>query len=141
MRFSTKGRYALRMMLDLAAQPSQNYIPLRDISQRQQISMKYLEQIVMLLGKAHMVESIRGAAGGYRLTRPASQYTCGDILRTTEGNLAPIPCLQKAVNDCTRQKDCATLPFWVGLQKVMDRYWDSVTLEDLVSQQQQPQAE
>ncbi len=132
MKISTKGRYALRLMIDLAKQNADSYIPLRDISQRQGISAKYLEQIVVQLSRAGFVQATRGAQGGYRLTKPASQYTVGAILRITEGSLAPVSCLVSAQNNCDRAGQCATLSFWRGLYDVINNYVDSTTLADLL---------
>lgn len=134
MKISTKGRYALRTMLDLAMHDKGTLIPLKDISMRQGITIKYLEQVMTLLSKAGYVRSVRGAGGGYRLAREASDYTAGDILRVAEGNLAPVACLEDDVNQCARASECLTLGFWEGLAHVINEYVDSVTLEDLVNQ-------
>ena len=115
MKISTKGRYALRLMIDLAQHDAGGYIPLRDISKRQQISAKYLEQIVVQLSRAGFVISTRGAQGGYQLARHPSEYTVGDILRITEGSLAPVACLEHEPVDCSRVDECITLSFWRGL--------------------------
>lgn len=132
MKISTRGRYALRIMLDLAANDSGGYISLKDIAARQGITVKYLEQIMIALRKAGYLKSSRGSGGGYRLARPASDYTVGDILRTTEGNLSPINCLEDDMNMCPRSMACPTLRFWAGLDRVIGEYVDSVTLEDLL---------
>ncbi len=136
MKISTKGRYALRLMIDLAQHDAGGYIPLRDISKRQEISAKYLEQIVVQLSRAGFVRSIRGAQGGYQLSRPPAEYTVGDILRITEGSLAPVACLEHEPIECGRAADCITLDFWRGLYKAINDYVDSVTLEDLITQGQ-----
>ena len=133
MKISTKGRYALRLMIDLAQHDAAGYIPLRDISRRQEISAKYLEQIVVQLSRAGLVTSTRGAQGGYQLARHPSEYTVGEILRITEGSLAPVACLEHDPVECARAEDCMTLDFWRGLYDAVNRYVDSVTLEDLVS--------
>ncbi len=133
MKISTKGRYALRMMIDLAKNDTEDYIALRDVSGREQISSKYLEQIVTLLSRAGFLKSVRGAQGGYRLARRPEEYTVGEILRVTEGNLFPVSCLENDPIGCERAGCCATLPFWQGLQKVIDSYVDSVTLADLLT--------
>ena len=133
MKISTKGRYALRLMIDLAQHDAAGYIPLRDISKRQEISAKYLEQIVVQLSRAGFVTSARGAQGGYQLARHPSEYTVGEILRITEGSLAPVACLEHDPVECARAEDCITLDFWRGLYDAVNRYVDSVTLEDLVS--------
>ena len=131
MKFSTRGRYALRLMVDLAQQDPGDNITLRDISVRQGISVKYLEQIVTPLSRAGLLKSIRGAQGGYRLARPAESYTAGEILRAIEGSLAPVACLDDAVNQCPRCDSCATVAFWEGLSRVIGEYVDSVRLDQL----------
>lgn len=131
MKISTKGRYALRIMIDLAEHDSGEYIRLKDISERQGITLKYMEQIMPLLIRAGYVKSYRGNNGGYRLSRKPKDYTAGEILKTTEGSLAPIACLEHTPNQCGRCGECMTLSFWEGLQKVVDEYVESVTLEDL----------
>ena len=133
MKISTKGRYALRLMIDLAQHDAGGYIPLRDISRRQEILAKYLEQIVVQLSRAGFVTSTRGAQGGYQLARHPSEYTVGDILRITEGSLAPVACLEHEPIDCARANECITLDFWRGLYDVINQYVDSVTLDELVS--------
>ncbi len=132
MKVSTKGRYALRTMLDLAMHDRGALIPLKDISARQGITVKYLEQVMTLLSRAGYVRSVRGAGGGYRLSREPSEYTAGDILRVAEGSLAPVACLEDSVNQCPRASECPTLEFWEGLSDVVNQYVDSITLEDLV---------
>ena len=134
MKISTKGRYALRMMLDLAVHDTGEYISLKDISERQDITVKYLEQIITGLSRAGLVKAGRGSQGGYRLTRKPCEYTAGEILRAMEGSLAPIPCLDGEENLCPNSGSCFTLPFWSGLGKVIDQYVDSITLEDLYQQ-------
>ena len=133
MKISTKGRYALRLMIDLAQHDAGGYIPLRDISRRQEISAKYLEQIVVQLSRAGVVTSTRGAQGGSQLARLPSEYTVGDILRITEGSLAPVACLEHEPIDCARANECITLDFWRGLYDAINQYVDSVTLEELVN--------
>ncbi|MDD2268892.1 MAG: Rrf2 family transcriptional regulator [Eubacteriales bacterium] len=136
MKFSTKGRYALRLMLDLAANDKGNYITLKEISQRQEISMKYLEQIIASLIKDDFLQSTRGAYGGYRLTRSPSDYTVGEILRATEGCLAPVICLEDEDIDCAHKKNgCATRELWQGLYDVMNEYLDNYTLKMLLDKQ------
>lgn len=132
MMISTKGRYALRVMIDLAQNDRGEYISLKDVAQRQGISMKYLEMIVSLLHKGHMVESQRGKAGGYRLIREPSKYTVEEILKLTEGTLAPVNCLESDTNSCERAKNCITLPLWKKLDDVIGNYLNSVTLQDLL---------
>lgn len=118
-------------MVDLTLHANGDFIALKDISERQNISVKYLEQIVSVLGKAGMLKSVRGPQGGYKLAKDPSEYTAGDILRITEGNLAPIPCLENEENDCDRISQCATLDFWKGLYDTVNSYVDGVTLQDL----------
>ena len=137
MMISTKGRYALRVMVDIAENQRDGYIPLKEIAYRQDISEKYLEAIVKGLVKERYLTGLRGKSGGYRLTRAPEDYTVGAILRITEGSLAPVACLEQEVNTCPRQAECATLPFWQGLYKVITEYVDSVTLEDLLEQQRE----
>ena len=131
MKISTKGRYALRLMLDLALNNSGKPVRIRDVSERQNISDKYLEQIISVLNKARFVRSIRGPQGGYLLTRSPEEYTAGDILRATEGSLAPVNCLQE-LNGCPRRDECSALPFWIGLRDTINQYVDGVTLNDLI---------
>lgn len=133
MMISTKGRYALRVMLDLALQPAGEYISLKSISQRQAVSMKYMEAIVATLNKAGMVESLRGKKGGYRLTRKPREYTVGEILKLTEGSLAPVTCLD-CENPCQRAESCITRPMWLELDKLIDDYLESKTLADLLGE-------
>lgn len=132
MKISTKGRYALRIMADLALHDNGEYIRLKDISERQDVTLKYMEQIMPLLTKAGYVKSYRGNNGGYMLARKPEEYTAGDILRTTEGSLAPIACIEDDPNRCPRKDKCTTLPFWEGMWKVINDYVDSVTLADLI---------
>ena len=138
MKISTKGRYALRLMIDLAQHDAGGYIPLRDISRRQEISAKYLEQIVVQLSRAGFVTSTRGAQGGYRLARPAAQITSGEILRAVEGELTAIPCLASAV-DCPHRGQCHTLDFWSGLNDLINKYVDGITLEQLRTMPEVPE--
>ena len=132
MKISTKGRYALRIMTDLAIHDNGEYIRLKDISERQNVTLKYMEQIMPLLTRAGYVKSYRGNNGGYMLARKPEEYTAGEILRTTEGSLAPIACIEDTPNRCPRKDKCTTLPFWEGMWKVINDYVDSVTLADLI---------
>lgn len=132
MKISTKGRYALRMLLDLAMHQEDGYVALKDIADRQNISKKYLEQIVLLLNKSGMLKTNRGYQGGYKLAKPAKEYTVGDILRITEGSLAPVSCLEYETNDCPRAARCMTLYIWEGLYKTVEQYLDSITLQDII---------
>lgn len=131
MRVSTKGRYALRMMLDLARHQEEGYLSLGEIAARQGISKKYLEQIVPILGHADFLLTSRGFQGGYRLARPASDYTVKEILRLTEGSLSPVACASDSPVACERSEACLTLPLWQGLNKVIDDYLSGITLQDL----------
>lgn len=135
MKISTKGRYALRLMLDLAMNNTGAPVRIKDIAARQEISDKYLEQIISILNKAGYVKSIRGPQGGYRLTREPEQYTVGMILRLTEGSLAPVPCLDDEVNNCPRQDECVTLRLWHMLDDAVSNVVDKVLLSDLVEWQ------
>lgn len=134
MLVSTKGRYALRVMLELAQSQPDAYMPLPLIAQRQGISEKYLESIIAILSKAGLVEGLRGKGGGYRLTRSSAKYSVGEILRLTEGSLAPVTCLEGAENPCPRAGECTTLPMWQKLDDLINTYLDSVSLSDLLSQ-------
>lgn len=133
MMISTKGRYALRVMIDLAQNGNENYVSLKDVAQRQGISMKYLEMIVSNLNKGHLVKSLRGKSGGYKLTKAPAEYTIGEILKSTEGSLAPVMCLEENADICERAGNCITLPLWQKLDNVINDYLDSVTLEDLIN--------
>ncbi|HJD36179.1 MAG TPA: Rrf2 family transcriptional regulator [Candidatus Blautia ornithocaccae] len=137
MKISTKGRYALRLMLDIAAHDSGEPVRIKEIASRQEISAKYLEQIVAILSKAGYVKSIRGPQGGYRLTRKPEEYSLGDILRLTEGSLAPVECLEGETNQCPRAGDCITLLFWKKLDKAIREVTEGYTLEDLLTWQNQ----
>ncbi len=132
MKISTKGRYALRIMADLAINDNGEYIRLKDISERQSIALKYMEQIMPLLTKAGYVRSYRGNNGGYMLTRKPEEYTVGEILRTTEGNLSPISCIEDSPNRCPHKEKCTTILFWEGFNKIINEYVDSFTLKDLI---------
>ena len=129
---STRGRYALRVMIDIAEHPNETYIPLKSIAARQGISEKYLEQIIAVLNKAGYVKSVRGAQGGYRIAKDPADYTVGMILRLTEGSLAPVACLENDAPPCERVGECRTLPLWQGLSKVIADYLDNITLQDIL---------
>ena len=137
MKISTKGRYALRMLLDLAEHQNDGYIALKDIAQRQNISKKYLEQIVPVLNKSNVLRTNRGFQGGYRLVKSPENYTDGEILRLTEGNLAPVTCLEHSPIECERSSECMTLPVWQGLYRVITEYLDGITLQDILDQQKE----
>ncbi len=132
MKISTKGRYSLRMLLDLAEHKDEGYISLKDISERQNISKKYLEQIVTLLSRPGLLRTNRGNKGGYMLAKEPNQYTVGEILRITEGGLAPVSCLEDDPNRCERSGYCKTLFIWQGLKNVIDEYLDSITLQTIL---------
>ncbi len=135
MKISTKGRYALRMLLDLAEHQNEGYIALKDIAERQNISKKYLEQIVAIFNRSDILKTNRGYQGGYMLAKSPDKYTVGMILRLTEGSLAPVACLDQEPNECERSTECATLPVWEGLYKVITEYLDGITLQDIIDQQ------
>lgn len=132
MKISTKGRYALRMMLDLAMHKNEGYIALKDIAERQNVSKKYLEQIVPLMNKSGFLRTNRGYQGGYMLAKSADEYTVGDILRVTEGSIAPVSCLDYEPIECSRADECMTLDVWKGLYKVITQYLDGITLQDII---------
>lgn len=132
MKISTKGRYAIRLMLDIAMNSDGQNVSLKDVSTRQNISLKYLEQIVNMLSKAGYLKSQRGSQGGYRMMKSPDKYTVGDILRVTEGSLAPVSCLESEVNECDRYGTCSTIKMWEGLYKAITDYLDSVTISDLI---------
>ena len=133
MMISTKGRYALRVMVDLAEHQSEGYIPLKEIAQRQEISEKYLENILKVLVKARFLTGLRGKGGGYRLSRPPESYTVGSILRLTEGCLAPVACLEAGADACPRTAVCRTLPMWQKLDALIEEFFDGITIADLMA--------
>ena len=137
MLISTKGRYALRMLVDLAEHQNDGYVALKDIAKRQGISKKYLEQIVPLLNKSDILRTNRGFNGGYRLAKSPDKYTVGDILRITEGSLSPVACLENDPIQCQRSSQCVTLPVWKGLYRVINEYLDGITLQDMLDQQRE----
>ena len=132
MLISTKGRYALRVMIDLAEHQADGFIPLKVIADRQEISEKYLESIIKLLVKAKLLNGLRGKGGGYQLTKAPEQYTVGSILRMTEDSIAPVSCLEPDAAACPRAAECPTLSLWQGLDKVINDYLDNITLADLM---------
>lgn len=137
MKISTKGRYALRMLLDLAEHQEDGYIALKDIAERQNISKKYLEQIVPIFNRFDILKTNRGYQGGYMLAKSPEKYTVGMILRLTEGSLSPVPCVEQDPIECDRSGDCPTLPVWKGLYKVISEYLDGITLQDILDQQRE----
>ena len=132
MMISSKGRYALRVMLDMAQQKDDGFIRLSDVAQRQEISRKYLESIMTALSKSGLVESALGKSGGYRLARAPADYPVGEILRAAEGELAPVACLAREGHKCDRVSFCYTLPFWKGLEDQINAYVNSFSLQDLL---------
>ena len=137
MKISTKGRYALRMLLDLAEHQDKGYIALKDIAERQHISKKYLEQIVPIFNRVNYLKTNRGYQGGYMLAKNPDQYTVGAILRLTEGTLSPVPCVEEDPITCDRSANCPTLPVWRGLYHVINEYLDGITLQDILDQQRE----
>ncbi|MDR1159896.1 MAG: Rrf2 family transcriptional regulator [Syntrophomonadaceae bacterium] len=136
MKISTKGRYSLRMLVDLAEHKDNGYIALKDIAERQGISKKYLEQIVTLLNRSDILRTNRGYQGGYMLAQAPSQYTVGQILRVTEGGIYPVTCLEDNPNQCERSGQCKTLAIWQGLSNVIAEYLDGITLQDILDNYQ-----
>lgn len=137
MKISTKGRYAVRMLLDLAEHQQDGYVALKEIAKRQEISKKYLEQIVPILNKSGLLQTNRGSQGGYRLSKKPEQYTVGEILRLTEGSLAPVACLDQPENLCHRSASCATLFVWQGLYRTIEEYLNGITLQDIIDRQKE----
>ncbi|MBR5280347.1 MAG: Rrf2 family transcriptional regulator [Clostridia bacterium] len=133
MMISTKGRYLLRVMLDLAERNADHYVPMKEIAEHQGLSLKYLERIMPVLTKHGLVEGIHGKGGGYRLTRPTNQYSVGEILRLAEGELAPIACPECGGEHCKRAKECLTLPMWLQFNQLVNDYFDGITLADLLA--------
>jgi len=129
---STKGRYALRVMIDLAEQHTDERVPLKEIAERQGISQKYIEAIMTLLSKNHFVDAVHGKGGGYQLNKNPEEYKVGDILRLTEGSLSPVACLEKGAEVCPRKADCRTLPLWTKLDELVEGYLDSISIADLM---------
>lgn len=130
---STKGRYAIRVMLDLAANSDGNYIPMKEVAQRQDVSLKYLEKIMPLLVGAKLIEGVHGKGGGYKLTREPREYVIGDILKLTEGTLAPVACLECDAVECEKKELCLTLPMWSKLNDLITEFFDGITLDDLLN--------
>ena len=132
MMISTKGRYALRIMTELAAAEGEDLVPLRDVARKQEISEKYMEAIIKSLVKAGLVIGLRGKGGGYRLTKEPGEYTLGEILRLTEGSLAPVACVEESFGECSRRETCLSRPVWQKLDTLINDYLDGITLEDLI---------
>lgn len=132
MMISTRGRYCLRVMIDLAEHQGEGYIRMKEVAERQGISLKYLEKILPVLAKNNIVDGIQGKGGGYRLTRKPEEYTLSEILRLTEGSLTPVACLECGAAPCNRASECRTLPIWAELDQRINDYLDSVTVADLL---------
>ncbi len=132
MMISTRGRYALRVLIDLAENNQGKYIPMKDVAQRQEISLKYLERIMPLLIKGKLIEGAHGKGGGYKLTREPNDYKVGEILRLTEGNLAPVSCLECNAEPCVRKAQCRTYEMWKKFYDITNDYFDSITIADLM---------
>ncbi len=132
MKISTRGRYAIRVMLDLAEHNTGEYIPLADVAGRQEISEKYLEAIVAMLVKNGLLVALRGKGGGYKLTKRPKDYSVASILRVTEGSFAPVACLEHKPNQCERMNQCRTLKMWEGLQTLINNYFENITIQDLL---------
>ena len=133
---STKGRYALRVMLCFAQRGSDEYVPLKEIAEAEDISQKYLESIMTILSKAGFVDAVHGKGGGYRLNRKPEEYTVGSILKLTEGSLAPVSCTAQGAAACSRTTCCQTLPMWERLEKMIDEFFEGITLADLLREGQ-----
>ncbi len=129
---STKGRYSIRILLDLAQHRSGKYIPMKDVAARQDISLKYIERLTPALRTAGLIESVHGIGGGYRLTREPEEYTLWEILLLSEGDLAPVSCLQAGAEPCARAAECRTLSVWEGYYKLTKDYFSGITLADLL---------
>lgn len=132
MMISTKGRYALRVMIDLAENYGNGYIPMKEVAERQNISLKYLERILPVLTKNKLIEGVQGKGGGYRLTATPDRYRVGDILRLTEGDLAPVACLSCEADTCERAAGCKALPMWTEFYRLTNAYFDGISLSDFV---------
>lgn len=133
MMISTKGRYALRVMIDIAENSDGQYITLKDIAARQNISEKYLESIISVLSKEYLLEGVRGKGGGYKLTRDPEDYSVGEILRLVEGPLAPVACLKSTEVKCEKSESCQTLPMWTKLDELVNGYLNSVSLASIIN--------
>ena len=132
MMISTRGRYALRILIDLAEHQQDGYITLKEAADRQEISQKYLESIIKILVRVDYVEGVRGKGGGYRLSRPANEISVQDVLQLTEGTLVPVACLEDGAKPCSRRADCRTISLWEGLDQVVSEYLSGYTIQDLI---------
>ena len=131
MKVSTRGRYALRVLIDLAEHNNGSYIPMKDVAARQELSLKYLERIVPTLTKAKLIAGVHGKGGGYKLTRSPEEYPVGEVLRLTEGDLAPVACLAHDADPCPRAAECRTLKMWQGFYDMTNKYFDGISIADL----------
>lgn len=138
MMISTRGRYALRVMIDLAENQRDGYIPMKDVAQRQDISLKYLEKILPVLAKNNYIQGVHGKGGGYKLTREPKDYKVGEILRLTEGDLAPVACLECGAEPCQRASKCRTLSMWSKFNSIINEYFDGITIADLMAKPDTP---
>ena len=134
MMVSTRGRYALRVLIDLAEHNNGSYIPMKDVAARQEISLKYLERILPTLTKARLIEGVHGKGGGYRLTRSPEDCSVGEVLRLTEGDLAPVSCLSPDAQPCPKADECRTLPMWKGFYDLTNKYFDGISIADLIGE-------
>lgn len=135
MMISTRGRYALRVMIDLAESSKEGFVPMKEVAERQKMSLKYLEKILPVLVKNQLIEGVHGKGGGYRLTREPQNYSVGEILRLTEGDLAPVSCLECNAKVCENTNGCRTLPMWSKLHELISDYLDSVSIADLMKEE------
>ena len=129
---STRGRYALRVMIDIAEHSGGDFVPMKEVAARQEISLKYIERIMPLLVKENLVEGQHGKGGGYRLCRPPEDYSVGEILRATEGDLAPVACLDCGAKPCSRAAECRTLPMWQKYYAMTNEFFDGISVADLM---------
>ncbi len=132
MMVSTKGRYALVVMIDLAKHQEDGFVSLSDVADRQNLSLKYLESVVSMLNKGGLLKSCRGKHGGYRLRKEPSEYSINEVLQLTEGNLAPVDCVKNDGVDCSKSEKCVTLPLWIGMDRLIAKYLKNITLQDLI---------
>ena len=132
MLISTRGRYAIRVLLDLAEHMDDGYVAMKTVAERQGLSLKYIQAIMPILSKNKLIDGVHGKGGGYRLSKPLSEYRIGDILRLTEGNLAPVACLECDAKTCERKESCPTLPMWKEFHKQVNAYFDGITLADFL---------
>ncbi len=133
---STRGRYALRMMVDLAEHKTEGYISLKDIAERQEVSKKYLEQIIPMMNRSGLLQTVRGYQGGYRLSREPKEISVWEILNAAEGSMVPVACLESEKNTCPRSGECATLPVWEGLKDVVSEYLSGISLQTILEEKQ-----